>query len=131
MATYTGNSGVVKIGTNTVAEVRRFNISEQSTPIEDTALGDSNKTYKAGAPEVGGTIECHFDHTDSTGQEAMTIGATVSLELLPLGAGSGLPTYSCSAEITGIDGPDNSFDEIVSRTFTWRAAGTLTKGTQT
>jgi len=130
MATYTGNSGVVMIGANAIGEVRSFTIREESPRIEDTVLGDTNRTYKADIPTVDGTIECLFDPDDTNGQAALTNGAEVSLVLRPLGTGSTLPNYTVTANITGIDGPNVAFGEMVSVTYSWAAAGALTKGTQ-
>lgn len=129
MATYTGNDGVVKIGTNTVAEVVSFSITENADRVEDTALGDTNRTYKSGLQEVSGTIECHFDDTDTNGQEAMDVGSTVSLVLWPTGAGTGNPEWTVNATILSV-ATNVQFNEIVSRTFEWSAAGALSKGTQ-
>lgn len=129
MTTYTGNSGVVKIGTNTVGEVRSFTVNENADRVEDTALGDTNRTYKAGLTDVGGTIECHYDPGDTNGQVAMTPGAQVSLVLWPLGAGTGNPEWTVTATILSIV-TSIQFNEIVAVTFEWGAAGTLSKGTQ-
>lgn len=129
MATTTGNSGAVYIGTYQVAEVRSFTINENADRIEDTALGDSNRTYKAGLSDVNGSIECWFDDGDTTGQEAMTVGSTVSLDLRPEGTGTGLASWTVSAQMTEIV-TEVAFNEIVTRNFNWAAAGTLTKGVQ-
>lgn len=129
MATYTGNDGVVKVGTNTVAEVTSFTVTENADRVEDTALGDTNRTYKSGLSDVSGTIECHYDDTDTSGQGAMTVGSTVSLVLWPLGAGTGNPEWTVSATILGIN-TTVQFNEIIGASFEWGAAGTLTKGTQ-
>lgn len=129
MATHTGNSGVVKVGTNTVAEVVSFSVNENADRVEDTALGDTNRTYKAGLTDVTGTIECHYDPSDTNGQAAMTAGANVSLTLWPQGAGSGNAEWTVSATILSIV-TTVQFNEIISVTFEWGAAGTLTKSTQ-
>lgn len=132
MTTYTGNSGVVKVGTNTVAEVRRFSVSQNANPIDDTALGDANRTSKAGTPEITGVIECWYDYSDTTGQGALSIGSEVSLTLYPRGVNSGYPVITVTAEVTSIEGPDNQFDEIITRTFNWRASqADYAEGTQT
>ena len=131
MATYTGNSGVIMIGANAIGEVRSFTIREEAPRIEDTVLGDTNRTYKADIPSVDGTIECLFDPADTNGQVAMTNGAEVSLVLRPLGTGAGKPNYTVTANITGIDGPNVQFGEMIGITYSWAAAGALTKGTQT
>lgn len=129
MTTYTGDSGIVRIGTNTVAEVVSFTINENADRIEDTALGDSNRTYKAGLEEVSGTIECHWDPSDTNGQGAMTSGAEVSLTLWPQGSGSGNAEWTVTATILSIV-TEVRFNEIISATYEWGAAGTLTKSTQ-
>jgi hypothetical protein len=129
MATITGNDGVVLIDTNAIAEVTSFTINENADRIEDTALGDANRTYKAGLPDVGGTIECWFDDSDTNGQEALDVGSTVNLVLRPAGTGTGLAEWTVSADILSIE-TSVSFNEIVQRSFSWGAAGTLTKGTQ-
>jgi len=72
MTTYTGNSGVVRIDTNSIAEVVSFDINENADRVEDTALGDTNRTYKPGLTDVSGTITCHYDDGDTNGQVAMT-----------------------------------------------------------
>ena len=129
MTTYLGDDGVVQIGANAVAEITRFTLNESSDRIEDTVMGDANKTYKAGKPDVNGQITCRFDPGDTNGQEALTNGSTVALDLRPRGTGSGLPTYTISAQVTEIV-TEVAEGEIISRTFNWAAAGPLTKGTQ-
>lgn len=129
MTTYTGNSGVVKIGTNTVGEVKGFSVTENADRVEDTALTDTNRTYKAGLTDVSGTIECHYDPGDTNGQVAMTAGAEVSLVLWPEGAGSGNSEWTVTATILSIE-TNVAFNEIISATFSWGAAGALSKGTQ-
>lgn len=129
MSTYTGNSGVVKVGTNTVAEVTAFSVNEGADRIEDTALGDTNRTYKSGLTEVTGSIECHYDPTDTNGQVAMTAGSEVSLTLWPQGAGTGNAEWTVTATILSVN-TNVTFNEIITISFEWGAAGTLTKGTQ-
>jgi len=124
MATTSGNDGVVKVGTNTVAEVRSFTLNMNMETIDDTAMGDSWRTKMVGLKSWDGTIECHWDDTDSTGQEAMTIGASVSLDLLP--EGSGGESYAGTALITGITNTQSFDNTTVSRSFTFVGNGALT-----
>ena len=133
MATVKGDSGVIRIGSNDVGEVTSFSINETADRIEDTALGDTNRTYKAGLAEVTGTLEAWYDSSEqagTTGQGALkTVGSTVSLSLRPEGTGTGLPEWTVSAQITEIV-TEIAFNEIVRTNFNWAAAGTLTKATQ-
>ena len=129
MATITGNDGVVLIGSDVIAEVRSFSITETAEQIEDTVLGDTNRTYKAGMSEVSGTISCYFDDSDTNGQEAMDVGSSVSLVLRPEGTGTGLANWSVTATILEASTEVN-MNEIVTRDFSWSASGSLTKATQ-
>ena len=91
-------------------------------------MSDSAKTFRAGQTTWTVNIECMFDDTDSTGQEAMTIGATVSVNLGPEGAGTGAYQYSGSAIVTGF-GAANAKGSEVTRNFTLQGNGALTIGT--
>ena len=46
MATHTGSSGVVKVGTITVAEVRSFTLDTTAELLEDTTLTDTSKSFQ-------------------------------------------------------------------------------------
>ena len=48
MATHTGSSGLVKVGTNTIAEVRSFTLDTTAELLEDTTLTDTAKTFQVG-----------------------------------------------------------------------------------
>ena len=124
MATHTGSAGVVKVASNTVAEVRNWSIDQSLDTAETTKLGDTVKTYKTTLSESNGTIDCFWDETDSTGQGAMTIGATVTLNLYPEGADSGDTYYTGSAIINSI-GVAQAHDGLVERSFGFQITGAL------
>lgn len=128
MATVSGNNGEVKIGTDLVAEVKSFDITETDNIIEDTAMGDTAKTYVSGLNEASGSITCHFDKSDSTGQEAMTIGASVTLNLYPEGDSTGNREISATALITNV-GVSETINDIVERSFSFTVTGAVTHGT--
>ena len=65
MATHTGSAGVVKVGTNTVAEVRNWTVDQSQDTVETTKLGDTVKTYKTTLSDSTGTIDCFWDETDT------------------------------------------------------------------
>ena len=82
MANHAATVGLVKIGTVTIGELRSYSLSESVGTIEDTTLGDTSKTYKAGQTTFSGSCEMFWDETDN-GQNAVTIGAAVVLNLYP------------------------------------------------
>ena len=122
MATHVGTSGVVKVGSDTVAEVTGFTIDETNDTVEDTSLTDTAKTYIALRKDATGTIECHWDETDSSGQGALTVGASVTLNLYPEGADSADTYYTGTALVTGVS-QNVSMDGVIARTITVQFSG--------
>ena len=128
MATHKGSEGVVKVGSNTVAEVRDWSITISADTVEDTTMGDSARTYKASLTSASGSISAYWDETDTTGQGAMTAGSEVTLNLYPEGAASGAIYYAVPAIITE-EGASASFDGMVEATFSFAASDEVTKET--
>ena len=122
MATHVGTSGVVKVGANTVAEVVGFNLDETNDTVEDTTLTDTAKSYLVLRKDATGTIECHWDETDTTGQEALDVGSSVTLNLYPEGADSGDAYYTGTALVTGAS-VAVTMDGVISRTFNVQFSG--------
>ena len=128
MATHKGSEGIVKIGTNTVAEVTGFSFDETADTIEDTSLSDSARTYVSDLTSFSGSIDCMWDETDTTGQGAMTAGASVTLNLYPEGASTGDTYYSGTALITSISRA-NAIGAMVTASFSFQGTGALTSTT--
>jgi len=122
MATHVGTSGVVKVGSNAVAEVTGFTIDETNDTVEDTSLTDTAKSYLVLRKDATGTIECHWDETDTTGQTALAVGSSVTLNLFPEGADSGDTYYTGTALVTGVS-QNVSMDGVIARTITVQFSG--------
>ena len=125
MATYIGKNGVVKIGSTTIAEVKSFTLQQQAATVDSTAMGDDWNKHQVTQKNWSGSLACHFDPTDTTGQEALTLGALVNLVLLPQGSGSGNYELSGTAFITDIQ-TQGDHTNVVERTFTFQGTGPLT-----
>lgn len=128
MATHKGSEGVVKIGSNTIAEVRDWSITINSDTVEDTTMGDSARTYKPSLTSATGSISAYWDETDATGQGAMTAGSEVTLNLYPEGSDSGDTYYTASVIITE-EGASASFDGMVEASYSFTANGAVTTTT--
>ncbi len=128
MATHTGSAGLVKVGSNTAAEVRSFTLDTSAEVLEDTTLGDTSRTYQAGKKGATVSVECWWDETDTNGQIALAEGSSVALNLYPEGADSGDYYFSGTYIITGssISVPT---DGIIEATFSATMTGALTRGT--
>lgn len=95
-----------------------FDYEESVNAIEEPDLGDAWIPEIAGRKKFTATIVCKFDETDSTGQEVMSVGSSVSLQFLPYGTGTGAQrkTVSCMIRSVGVAFPEG--DGYVRRTFT-------------
>ena len=128
MANHKGSEGLVKIGSNTLAELKSYSIDHTTSTIEDTTLSDTSKTFQAGTSEFSGSADCFWDETDSTGQGALTAGAQVTLYIYPEGADSGATVYSGTAIVTGIN-RTASVEGMVDVSFSFQGTGDLSTAT--
>ena len=128
MATHTGVAGVVKVGTNTVAEVRSFTLDTTAELLEDTTLTDTSKSFQVGKKGATASVECFWDETDTNGQIAIAEGSSVALNLYPEGATSGDYYYSGTYLITA-NSVSVPTDGIIEATFSATLTAALTRGT--
>ena len=127
MATHPGKEGVVTVGGTGVGELTSFKLETTGDVVEDTALTDATKSFVAGRTSFSGTLEMHFDETDSP-QTTLVAGASISFVLLPEGNASGDRSFTGTGIVTGMS-VNNSMDAIISRTVTFQGTGDLTIGT--
>lgn len=128
MSTTHGKEGVVKIGANTIGEVKSFSFTEQLSTADDTQLSDSAETHKAGRSSWTGEVECHFDSGDTNGQNAATIGASITANFYPEGASPSDKYKTGTATIVN-RAVSNPFDGIVSIRMQLKGNGALADAT--
>jgi len=128
MATHTGSEGTVKVGSNAVAEIRSFSLEETADTLDDTTMGDTARTYKSSLTTFTGSLDVYWDETDTSGQGALTIGASVTLNVYPEGDTSGDTYYSGTAIVTGVT-RSASFDGLVEASISVQGSGALTETT--
>lgn len=126
MANLSGNDGDVTISANTIAEVLSFSLTEGVNVIDDTTIGDTSDTHKIGTTNWSGSISCFWDDSDSSGQEAMTIGASVEVHLRPEGAGAGNIDFTGTASVTSIERAVTN-NSITTVNFSFQGSGNLTR----
>ena len=127
MATHHGKEGVVTVGGTGIGELTGFTLETTGDVVEDTALTDATKSFVAGRTSFSGTLEMHFDETD-TPQTNLTAGSSLAFILLPEGNSSGDRSFTGTGIVTGMS-VNNSMDAIISRTVTFQGTGALTIGT--
>lgn len=128
MATTHGNNGTVKIGANTLAEIRSFRFNEQASVADDSEIGDAWDTHIAGevTKRWTGECECWWDATDTNGQETLTVGASVTLAMYPEGAATSAVYYTGTATVTAINSASQR-GSTVERSFSFQGNGALTR----
>ena len=128
MANHTGVSGVVKVGSNVVAELRSFTIDTTAELIEDTTLTDTSRSYQVGKKGATVSAECWWDETDTNGQIDIIEGSQVALNLYPEGADSG-DYYFSGTWLIGSNSISIPTDGIIEASFNATLTGALTRGT--
>lgn len=127
MATHTGSEGTIKVGSDTVGEIRSYSISETADTIEDTTMGDSSRTYKTGLKSFTASVDVFWDETDA-GQTALSVGSSVTFNVYPEGATTGDKYYSGTALVTGLT-INGSSDGMVEASLTLQGTGALSLST--
>lgn len=132
MATTTGSSGVVKVATSggsvaVVGEVRSYTFDGTADTIEDSVMGDSARSYKAGLKTNTLTVECYWDEADAP-QGVLDERASVDFELYPTGTGTGETYFSGSGIVTSRS-VTASFDGMVEASFSIQCSGAVTEAT--
>lgn len=137
MATYTGHSGVVSVGGNTVAEVKDFSIEVTANTVDATTLvGTGNADEGWTRSKVVNrswtvSINCFFDDTANNGQLDAVNDINQSVADMLTGAGvtisctAGGDTYAGSVHITSFS-KSVSGDGLIEASFTATGHGALT-----
>ncbi len=128
MATLTGKAGVVQTGSNAIAEVRSYSITQTGDTTESTSMGDSAKTFEATLTEFSGSVDVFFDDTDTSGQVSLTIGSSFTMNLAPEGTASGAYKLSGTAIVTDVT-RTAAHDGLVEMSIAFQGTGALTIGT--
>lgn len=127
MAVQKGNSGLIKIGSASLGEMRSYSIDHNSDTIESSAMGSTFKTYETGLTDFTASIDAYWDEDDTT-QNAFTAGAEVVLIFFPEGDAAGTTRYTGTAIVTGIS-RSASHDGLVECSFSVQGKSALVTAT--
>ena len=130
MATHKGSTGSVKVAVSggteaVVGEVRSYSIDEVADTIEDTAMGDSVKTYLSSLKDATLTIDALWDDADAQ-QLVLDSGAAIDWEIHPTGTGTG-EKYYAGAGIVTAKTISASYDGLVEASFSVQVSGAITE----
>lgn len=128
MATHKGSEGTVTADANTVAELTSWSFDDTAGTIDDSELSDSAATFLADKTSWTGSIEAHWDETDTTAQGAMLAGALVVIVFEPEGSTTGDAIFTGSAIITSRS-LSTSIGSTISASFSLQGTGALVEST--
>lgn len=128
MATHAGSEGKVFIGTDQVAEVKSWSMEVTSDTVDASIIGTQWRKNQATIKGWSGSFDAFWDETDTTGQGALSAGATVTLNLYPEGNSTGATYWSGDVIITSIS-YNAAFDGIVEASFNFTGTGALSTQT--
>ena len=128
MAVVRGYGGDVKVGENSVAEVRNWNADIQREELDATHMdpsGDGWREYETGLGPGTGSMDVNWDMTDTTGQKALQNAvlnppATPPTIKLCIGANY----YSGSIIVTNVS-PSVGVDGLAEATINFRFTGAI------
>lgn len=128
MAKRHGKDGVVKVGANTVLNTTRWTIDETIPTADATAQGDTADSHLVGIPGWAGSMTVRMDKTDTNGQGALTVGASVTLNLYDDGITAGQTYDSGVASITK-KGKTVDMGSVIDVTYDFKGNGALSHPT--
>ncbi len=124
MAKRHGKEGVVKVGAN-VMKTTKWTLEESVDTADATSQNDTAKSHLVGIPGWSGTIDAWMDKTEANGQEALNIGAEVTLNLYDDGTVAGQKYHSGVATVTRI-ARNVDIGSTISVSFSFMGNGALT-----
>jgi predicted secreted protein len=127
MATHLGKEGVIKVGSETVAEVRSWTLNTLVDTVDASHLGDDWKIHKPTQKSWHGSLACFWDALDAKGQGALAVGETVTVQLYL--EGDSPPRFSGAVLVTGVDYA-GSHNGLVEASIAFQGTGAL-EGTNT
>jgi hypothetical protein len=128
MATTHGKSARIMLGTTTatlIDETNEITVSFGADYAEDSAQGDTNKSYKPGLFDFEGSIAGHYNTASDTLLTAALAGTQQKMYFYPNFSNS-LQYFYGDVFVT-LDDLTAPLSDIVGNSFSLRAAGTITK----
>lgn len=123
MANTLGRSGVVKISSTTIGELKNYALAHTSDTVEDSVIGDTYRTRRGTMKTWSMSGEVFWDPLDA-GQVLCSIGSSVTVNLYPMGISATSTYYSGGGVVTKFD-IDAAYENIVQASIIIEGNGTL------
>jgi hypothetical protein len=127
MATHNSSQGLIKVGSDTLGELKSFSFSETAGTIETSNLASVAKTFAVGQTSFSGSAEAYWDNDDA-GQNALSNGAIITLHFYPEGDTSGDKFRSGTVIVSELS-TNLSTEGMVEASFSFTGSGVLAEST--
>ena len=134
MATFMLNNASVTINSGDLSSyVTSVTLSQSADNLEDTAMGDTSRSYIGGLKS--GTVDIEFNADFAAAKTEATIfplvGTSTAVVVKPVAASVSAtnPSYTFNAIVNSWDTLNGSVGEIASHSISWPITGAITKAT--
>jgi len=132
MATHFGSDGSVKLVTSggsvaTVGELLNWTVTMTTDAVENTSMGDTNRTFVSGLSTGTGSMSLYLDPDDAV-QQDLVQGDSVDCEFYMEGTDSGDTKYTGTFLVTSVE-RGATMDGIATLNAELQLSGALTIGT--
>ena len=127
MAAHTGVDGVVKVGSNAIAQLTSWSLSASAEVIDATLLTSESKVTFAGTKSYTGSVEMFWDESDAA-QISILEGAELTFLLLPEGATGGDVSWAVSGIVDSLEF-GAAVDGMVTASASFASNGAITRST--
>jgi hypothetical protein len=131
MATYKGKEGTITVGVSpgtALGELRSFEINTSANLVDASRMGDDWTRDESTQNSWSGSMDVFWDYEDA-GQDLLTVGSRVELNLFPQGNGVGATDVVLSGQVTISEiGHKQAHDGLVERSISFKGYGALTEG---
>lgn len=132
MATHFGSDGSVKLVTSggsvaQVGELLNWTVTMTTDAVENTSMGDTNRTYVKGLSTGTGSMSLYLDPDDAVQQDIVQ-GDSVDCEFYVEGTDSGDTKYTGTFIVTSVE-RGTTMDGIATLNAELQLTGALTIGT--
>lgn len=132
MATHFGSDGSVKLVTSggsvaQVGELLNWTVTMTTDAVENTSMGDTNRTYVKGLSTGTGSMSLYLDPDDAV-QQDLVQGDSVDCEFFVEGQDTGDTKYTGTFIVTSVE-RGTTMDGIATLNAELQLTGALTIGT--
>lgn len=124
MATHSGSEGKIFINNQQMAEVKTWNLEVTSDIVDTTTIGCSWRKNHPTIKSWSGSLDAFWDESNDSGQNKLTAGNVVTLNLYPSNDEIGSPYYSGRVIITSL-AFKAAFDGLVEASFSFTGTDAL------